>query len=1128
MSETVESGVTEEVRLSVVLYGGVSLAVYMAGVCEELLNLVRATSVGEAHDQTPRPGGFLQYQKAARLEAAEWASAQANLNNLDRRPVKRRVVVDVLSGSSAGGLNALFLSRALIGNLGMEVMRDLLVEQGDLLMLLDDEQVDDKLPQDAADGPARRKLKPTDPPKSLLSGDRFAQLLYRGLRDQGVPGTSLVEALDCYMTMTDLRGMPETTTLSDGISISELRHRAVAHLQYGTKQSTGLDRNDFFSPTPEDQARPNRATRLPDATEGFISFVGRSTAAHPAAFAPSQMIHHRDHVIPETTSFEPSDARWSRLITPRYEPADLAHRWFSDGGDLDNKPFTHAIDPVLDRRSDVLVDRKIVYVEPDPSEPSEDHDSWNMPGLWSYTAGAFALGRQEGIRQDLARIEARNRTVMRLRTAIGDILDRVADKQPMDSAPIRAKEADREQRIDEWVDGADTWMPQRPYELARERGLVETLVEWIAGLSGVDPTRLTEVVRAELPNNHRRVLIDHDLGYRLRRLNMIDQVLSVLLSPADQRGVLSDWEEAQPAEAQRAVVVALRRELNAIYLRIATCRRLLELRDLDETATVVPNAHEIRATLPPLIEAVRGAAAMEQARRSGAGQAAPVNDTALRSAVEALLEARRDLVEPVLEDASRAAREVLQRPSTPWRVRLVNLWEQFDNVDQLLLPLYDETRGEIDPIEVVRFSPVDATSLIDNGTAERNGPDWREKLGGAAVHHFGGFFDRNWRQSDILWGRLDAAELLIKTLLPLDTIDDERATFRAELIEKAQIAILEEEADALPSLGAVCSPALEWPQNPDPHNVREFLKSEFDVSLSLNEPYERHDRKAELLARGSVIVGGMLAAANIDPDVPAEASPRSATAIRRAGQVTNAVIQLTMPAAVTPKLVRFLALPALAVAAALSAILIYPASAREYIVYPLAGVAVIVVAKLLATRLRPRATRADASPGARDGPPHDTIPLSERVTGATGRSGLLGNLLTCIINLLIIGGLVLLVYGLFHAFSSDISDGARAWLYTVIGFALAHVATVVLTSGRVNSPRLRGMVGLSMIIASLGSLVGAAIVDWTVAALVVASSLTSALAIGIYLGLVGLQGMIERFGDVPPDRATDAQIRSDA
>ena len=35
------------------------------------------------------------------------------------------------------------------------------------------------------------------------------------------------------------------------------------------------------------------------------------------------------------------------------------------------------------------------------------------------------------------------------------------------------------------------------------------------------------------------------------------------------------------------------------------------------------------------------------------------------------------------------------------------------------------------------------------------------KLRGVTAHHFGGFFRRQWRENDYLWGRLDGAERLL-------------------------------------------------------------------------------------------------------------------------------------------------------------------------------------------------------------------------------------------------------------------------------------------------------------------------------------------------------------------------------
>ena len=57
---------------------------------------------------------------------------------------------------------------------------------------------------------------------------------------------------------------------------------------------------------------------------------------------------------------------------------------------------------------------------------------------------------------------------------------------------------------------------------------------------------------------------------------------------------------------------------------------------------------------------------------------------------------------------------------------------------------------------MVRISPEDA-DLID---VRRE-----DKLAGELLFHFGGFLKREWRANDILWGRLDAAEIISRTVL---------------------------------------------------------------------------------------------------------------------------------------------------------------------------------------------------------------------------------------------------------------------------------------------------------------------------------------------------------------------------
>jgi hypothetical protein len=54
------------------------------------------------------------------------------------------------------------------------------------------------------------------------------------------------------------------------------------------------------------------------------------------------------------------------------------------------------------------------------------------------------------------------------------------------------------------------------------------------------------------------------------------------------------------------------------------------------------------------------------------------------------------------------------------------------------------------------MSPEEATALSTEGAA---------KLEGVKLHHFGAFFNREGRERDYLWGRLDTAERLIDLLL---------------------------------------------------------------------------------------------------------------------------------------------------------------------------------------------------------------------------------------------------------------------------------------------------------------------------------------------------------------------------
>src|SRR5687768_10244290 len=104
----------KEVRFAVVIYGGVSLAIYINGIVQEMLALVRASAPASTAKDEHSPllsEGELQhgtervYRKLAQLLGDPDAGfdLDARWNAIERReavPIRTRFVVDVLSGTS--------------------------------------------------------------------------------------------------------------------------------------------------------------------------------------------------------------------------------------------------------------------------------------------------------------------------------------------------------------------------------------------------------------------------------------------------------------------------------------------------------------------------------------------------------------------------------------------------------------------------------------------------------------------------------------------------------------------------------------------------------------------------------------------------------------------------------------------------------------------------------------------------------------------------------------------------------------------------------------------------------------------------------------------------------------------
>ena len=128
----------KELRIALVCFGGVSLAVYMHGISKEILKLVRASSALHAIADRGRAHRRLVLRSASTATIRNTTPKQVYFELLREigRSVELRVVVDIIAGASAGGINGTMLARALSHDLPMDALRDLWLDNADVSVLL--------------------------------------------------------------------------------------------------------------------------------------------------------------------------------------------------------------------------------------------------------------------------------------------------------------------------------------------------------------------------------------------------------------------------------------------------------------------------------------------------------------------------------------------------------------------------------------------------------------------------------------------------------------------------------------------------------------------------------------------------------------------------------------------------------------------------------------------------------------------------------------------------------------------------------------------------------------------------------------------------------------------------------
>jgi patatin-related protein len=364
----------KELRIALVCFGGISLAVYMHGISKEVLKLVRASAA--LHDIDDREArARAHFFDAVDSQDPEYDTEAVYFDLLRDigRKLELRVVVDVIAGASAGGINGAMLARAICHDLRVNVLRDLWLENADVTVLLAQEAkastwskafmqpliwLAAKYGIVEADKEVTKKLslfvrsRWFKPP---LDGGIMDALMYdaattmkpaKGRTSSLLP---IGHAFDLFVTLTDYHGYYEQVAIHDPPVIHEIEHRQLLHFGY-RRRLDGLIESDLDV----------------DDAPG-LAFAARATSSFPGAFPPSRIADMDVLVVSRGAKWPKRDAFIAHNFRHhRMAGVDPATASFIDGSVLNDRPFHEAIAAIHGRFAFRQVDRRLVYIDPTP------------------------------------------------------------------------------------------------------------------------------------------------------------------------------------------------------------------------------------------------------------------------------------------------------------------------------------------------------------------------------------------------------------------------------------------------------------------------------------------------------------------------------------------------------------------------------------------------------------------------------------------------------------------------------------------------------------------------------------------------------------------------------------------
>ncbi len=765
---------TKELRIGLVLYGGSSLAVYMNGVVTETWNAVRASRSIQDDGALPGGGSVTVYQELLRDLGA--AGCARDL----------QIVVDTVAGTSAGGINAATLAKAIVEGGDARVANKTWLEEADVARLkvapprhigrverwalLAASYVFPKIrllrrliqslpgiDWDWAVDQVHSMRTSTDGSETPLDGQYLTQVIANTLRrmadTKGPPLISGYQRFDLFLPHTDLFGwrrrLPITGPFHPGMLYERTHACVMSFSNYDGRLA------DDFALT--------YATR---ATAGFpLAFATGDYHGVAAAFSEARP----NDAIPDSEEFSTRHLREQELASGANSPA---HEWMLDGGILDNKPFSHVASAIERKPAICEVYRVVVYVEPSP-EAAAATLRQRAPLPAEVAARVWHLLGRQPIHDDLDRLWERNRKARRVR----QIVDASRTGLRGDEHPVPDEGEPGSSRVGQWWVVSTVGIDQQAgfsgyvalsalsaaraacsavcqtlrYPLQSRYGFFVHALgrSWLESKGWLAPPQFERAARSfQIRKGQFRLLRDFDVEIRRRWLG-------ALLAAANR--------EFQRGNRRGRIPVARREALDGFKGRLAAVSELVDNIQLEMGKTALSRLERLISAMD-IDLALR--AVSEPRRRTALAHRFDRALTDAFSRISRRVRARWD------EFNTRVLTAVHGIPDSALSRRMLRELWAFPALDQVAFPLMESAGiSHLTEIEVMRISPRDSSLL----------PPERHPLRGAALGHFAGFLDVESRENDLLVGRLHGAERLVDLVARAAAHDEQHFASLADL-----------------------------------------------------------------------------------------------------------------------------------------------------------------------------------------------------------------------------------------------------------------------------------------------------------------------------------------------------------